>query len=198
MAEQFTREGNPLFIPETGSGAQGAANLIYAVGHHDALGFSPFAIERHIQADDELSQSYKMISQLMRLIGENQGQNSMDAVLLTKDNPAENIEFGEQIFHTDLRFDPNNLHSRSADLGAALFIMTAPDEFYIAGTVMSITFSQKNKELKSGLATVEEGTFINGKWVPGRRLAGDDTAQGNNLRLGTGYNILRVTLYVYK
>jgi hypothetical protein len=198
MAEQFTREGNPLFIPETSSGAQGAANLIYAVGHHDAFGFSPFGIERRIQAGDELSQSYKMISQLMRLIGENQGLNSMDAVLLTKDNPTENIEFGEQIFHTDLRFDPNNLHSRSADLGAALFIMTAPDEFYIAGTGMSITFSQKNKELKSGLATVEEGTFIDGKWVPGRRLAGDDTAQGNNLRLGTGYNILRVTLYVYK
>jgi hypothetical protein len=29
-------------------------------------------------------------------------------------------------------------------------------------------------------------------------LAGDDTAQGNNLRLGAGYNILRFTLYSYK
>jgi hypothetical protein len=198
MAEQFTCEGNPLFIPETGSGAQGAANLIYAVGHHDALGFSPFAIERRIQTDDELSQSYKMISQLMPLIGEHQGINSMDAVLLTKDNPAESIEFDEQIFHADLRFDPNNLHSRSAEIGAAIFIMTAPDEFYIGGTGMSITFSQKNREFKTGLATVEDGTFVDGKWIPGRRLAGDDTAQGNNLRLGAGYNILRVTLYSYK
>ena len=198
MAEQFTRSGNPLFIPETGSGAQGAANVIYAVGQHNALGFSPFAIERRILAGDELSQSYKMISQLIPLIGDHQGLNSMGAVLLTKDNPSANIEFGEQIFHADLRFDPNNLNSRSAELGSAIFIMTAPDEFYIAGTGMSITFSQKNKEFKTGLATVEEGTFLNGKWVPGRRLAGDDTAQGNNLRLGTGYNILRVTLYSYK
>jgi len=198
MAEQFTRSGNPLFIPETGSGAQGAANVIYAVGQHNALGFSPFAIERRTLAGDELSQSYKMISQLIPLIGDHQGLNSMGAVLLTKDNPSANIEFGEQIFHADLRFDPNNLNSRSAELGSAIFIMTAPDEFYIAGTGMSITFSQKNKEFKTGLATVEEGTFLNGKWVPGRRLAGDDTAQGNNLRLGTGYNILRVTLYSYK
>ncbi|MGD0342656.1 MAG: DUF5597 domain-containing protein [Bacteroidales bacterium] len=198
MAEQFTRSGNPLFIPETGSGAQGAANVIYAVGKHNALGFSPFGIERRILAGDELSQSYKMISQLMPLIGEHQGTNSMGAVLLTKDNPSENIEFGEHVFHADLRFDPNNLHSRSADLGAAIFIMTAAGEFYIGGTGMSITFSQKNPEFKTGLATVEEGTFVEGKWMPGRRLAGDDTAQGNNLRLGAGYNILRVTLYSYK
>jgi Beta-galactosidase len=198
MAGLFTREDNPLFIPETGSGAQGAANLIYAVGKHNILGFSPFGIERRLHPDDELSQSYKMISQLMPLIGKHQGTNSMGAVLLTKDNPSENIEFGEQIFHTDLRFDPNNLHSSSADLGAAIFIMTAPNEFYIGGTGISITFSQKNSEFKSGLATVEEGTFVDGKWIPGRRLAGDDTAQGNNLRLGSGYNILRVTMYRYK
>jgi len=198
MAEQFTRSGNPLFIPETGSGALGAANIIYAVGKHNALGFSPFGIERRILAGDELSQSYNMISQLIPLIGEHQGLNSMGAVLLTKDNPSENIEFGQQIFHADLRFDPNNLNSKSAELGAAIFIMTAPDEFYIGGTGMSITFSQKNSQFKTGLATVEEGTFLNGKWNPGRRLAGDDTAQGNNLRLGTGYNILRVILYSYK
>jgi hypothetical protein len=198
MAQQFTREGNPLFIPETGSGAQGAANLIYAVGHHNALGFSPFGIERRIQPDDELSKSYKMISQLMPLIGEHQGLNSIDAVLLTKDNPSQNIEFGDQIFHADLRFDPNNLHSKTSELGAAIFIMTARDEFYIGGTGMSVTFSQKNSEFKSGLATVEEGTFVDAKWIPGRRLAGDDTAQGNNLRFGSGYNILRVIMYSYK
>ena len=198
MAEQFTRSGNPLFIPETSSGAQGAANVIYAVGKHNALGFSPFGIERRILAGDELSQSYDMISQLIPLICEHQGLNSMSAVLLTKDNTSENIEFGEQIFHADLRFDPNNLNSKSAELGAAIFIMTAPNEFYIGGTGMSITFSQKNSEFKTGLATVEEGIFLNGKWKPGRRLAGDDTAQGNNLRLGSGYNILRVTLYSYK
>ena len=198
MAGQFTRSGNPLFIPETTSGAQGAANLIYAVGQHNALGFSPFGIERSILKDDKLKLGYKMISQLMPIIGEHQGLNSMGAVLLTKDNPAENIQFGDQIFHTDLRFDPNNLNSRSAELGAAIIIQTAPDEFFIGGTDMSITFSQKNPEFKTGLGTVEEGTFADGKWIPGRRLAGDDTGQGSNLRLGNDYGILKVTLYSYK
>jgi len=29
------------------------------------------------------------------------------------------------------------------------------------------------------VGTVEEGTFVNGRWVPGRRLAGDETTQGD-------------------
>jgi hypothetical protein len=187
-----------LFIPETGGGARGAANVVYAVGQHNALGFSPFAIERSITKDEKLKQSYNMLSQLMPLIGKHQGMNTMGAVLLTKDNPSENIGFGEYIFHTDLRFDPNNQNSRSAELGAAIFIMTAPGEFYIGGSGMSITVSQKNPEYKAGFATVEEGTFKEGRWIPGRRLAGDDTAQGDNLRIGDDYNIQRVTLYLYK
>jgi hypothetical protein len=198
MASLFKRSGNPLFIPETGGGARGAANVVYAVGQHNALGFSPFAIERSITKDEKLKQSYNMLSQLMPLIGKHQGMNTMGAVLLTKDNPSENIGFGEYIFHTDLRFDPNNQNSRSAELGAAIFIMTAPGEFYIGGSGMSITVSQKNPEYKAGFATVEEGTFKEGRWIPGRRLAGDDTAQGDNLRIGDDYNIQRVTLYLYK
>src|SRR5664280_1925239 len=110
IAKQYIRSGNPLFIPETSGGVQGAANVIFAVGQLNALGFSPFGIERRLHPDDELSLSYKMISQLMPLIGKHQGMNSMGAVLLTKDNPSEDIAFGEQIFHTNLRFDPNNLH----------------------------------------------------------------------------------------
>ena len=198
MAEQFIRSSNPLFIPETRGGNIGAANVVYAVGQLNALGFSPFYIERNIAKDEKLKQSYNMLSQLLPLIGEHQGLNTMGAVLLTKDNSSKKIEFGDYIFHTDLRFDPNNLNSKSAELGAAIFIMNAPGEFYIGGSSMSITISQKHHDFKAGFATVEEGTFIEGKWKPGRRLAGDDTAQGDNLRLGDNYNILKVTVYSFK
>ena len=30
-----------------------------------------------------------------------------------------------------------------------------------------------------GLATVEEGVFVNGQWIPGRPLAGDDTGDNS-------------------
>ncbi len=43
---------------------------------------------------------------------------------------------------------------------------------------------------------MEEGKFVDGRWVPGRRLAGDDTEQGQYLIL-RNLGILRVTLYRY-
>jgi hypothetical protein len=54
---------------------------------------------------------------------------------------------------------------------------------------------------------VEEGTFVNGRWIPSRQLSGDETGQGGNLSLrahpvdripGDGYvGIQRFTLYRY-
>jgi hypothetical protein len=82
-----------------------------------------------------------------------------------------------------------------------IFIATGPDEFYMAGTGLSITFAPNTPgPPMAGLATVQEGHFANSQWVPGRTLAGDDTGQGQNvsLRGGRGDSILRVTLYRYR
>ena len=43
VCERFTRNGNPLFIPETSANA---ANVMSAFGKFNAIGFSPFGIER--------------------------------------------------------------------------------------------------------------------------------------------------------
>ena len=43
--EKFTRNGNPLFVPETNSGVAGALNVLYAIGKHNAICFSPFGID---------------------------------------------------------------------------------------------------------------------------------------------------------
>jgi len=44
---------------------------------------------------------------------------------------------------------------------------------------------------------VEEGTFVNGRWAPGRGLAGDDSDEGQYLMLRTR-GIQHVTLYRYR
>ena len=40
--EKYDRSGNPVFIPEVGSGSENPANAFYAIGRHNAMGFSPF------------------------------------------------------------------------------------------------------------------------------------------------------------
>ena len=50
-----------------------------------------------------------------------------------------------------------------------------------------------------GLELVTEGTYENGKWVPGRWLNGDEIHQGRQVMLVTGaFTAQRVKLYRYK
>ena len=81
---------------------------------------------------------------------------------------------------------------------AAIFIQTGPDEFYAAGSGVTISISPNTPGPPLvGLATVEEGKFVNGRWVPGRRIAGDDDAQGEALTL-RNLGIQRFTVYRYR
>jgi hypothetical protein len=49
-----------------------------------------------------------------------------------------------------------------------------------------------------GLATVEEGVYAGGKWIPGRRLNGDETSEWKALRFRSdSYTIQHVKLYRY-
>lgn len=70
----------------------------------------------------------------------------------------------------------------------------------MAGNGLTITFSAPaNPGMQVGLATVEEGQFVDGVWQKGRTLAGDDTGQGNSISLrANGQSILRVTVYRYR
>lgn len=45
VCDGYVREDNPLFIPETATHAYAAARLIWTMGHHRALCFSPFGYE---------------------------------------------------------------------------------------------------------------------------------------------------------
>ena len=59
---------------------------------------------------------------------------------------------------------------------AGLFISTGPDSYIIADRNLTVYFTSATNELeKVGLATVEEGVYQDGRWVPGRRLNGDET-----------------------
>ncbi len=42
---RYVRGGNPLFVPEALRSPEAAVNSLYAFAAHDAIGFSPFAIE---------------------------------------------------------------------------------------------------------------------------------------------------------
>jgi hypothetical protein len=216
MCARFTQSGNPLWIPETVGGLEGAARVLYAFGRHDAIGFSPMngGIDRRLAPDYDLIAGYDLISQLTPLVLEHQGKGTMSAVLLEPKDPPKKIQLGN--YTLDVAFIRPRAERRGdpppepPTLAGAIFIATGPDEYYVAGFGVSVAFSPNTPGPPlAGLDTVEEGVFVNGRWVPGRRLAGDDTIEGDCLELKwprkgappsrmSTEGIQRFTLYRYR
>jgi hypothetical protein len=207
---RYDWSGNPLFIPEAAGGAQGAANVFYAIGQHNAFGFAPFAIDREIGAGESpLAPSYDVLSQLAPLILENQTKGGVAGVLLEELTPSQKVRLGDYTLNVTAVGSRQPLPAASGSPQASqaapsphgIFIAAKPDEYFMAGSGLTITFAPNTPGPPiAGLATVEEGRFADGRWIPGRTLAGDDTGQGNNvsLRGDRGPGILRVTLYRYR
>ncbi len=91
----YTRSGNPLFIPEMRSGEGGARQVFYALGEHDAVGVSPFAIDSvEVSDNNPLQQSYAVLRQIAPRILEAQGESTMVGFLLDEDQPSVTKELG--------------------------------------------------------------------------------------------------------
>jgi len=198
---RYAQSGNPLFIAETGGAGQDLkARGLYAFGRHDAIGFSPFGIDSMVGNNIDVF-GYDLLSQLAPLILQHQGNGTMSAVLLGPNDPPQKIQVGNYTLEAGparRRGAPSALAPQPASSSVAMFIATGPDEYFAAGSGVTVTFSPNTPGLPlAGLATVEEGAFVNGRWVPGRRLAGDDTEQGQYLDL-RNMGIQRFTLYRYR
>lgn len=200
----YTRRNNPLFIPEIRFEASDAAKVFDAVGHYQALGFSPFSIESTEHAEDEpIAKSYSILSQLTPEILLYRGTGKMDGVLLDTSNKKQEIIMGDYTLTVShdytLGWSPE---AKNPDwpMSGAIIIQTNKNDFIIAGTGVVVTFAVNNESsISAGILEAEEGKYVNGKWIAGRRMNGEQDHQGRHIRIPVGeWNIQKVTLYQYK
>jgi beta-galactosidase GanA len=194
--KRYHRDGNPLFMPETRGGAAGAANVFYALGEEAGFGFSPFAIEDEADSKSDLAASYAVLAKLAPLIVQHQADGSIHGFVLGKDNPT--VDFVMQGLTVHVTLD--EIFGYHADSGYGLIIATGKDEFLGAGKGFRVSFASRSAAgPQVGIAAVDEGTFENGKWVPGRRLNGDENDQGKGWRFSPRQiGIEKVTLYRFE
>ncbi|HJX72103.1 MAG TPA: DUF5597 domain-containing protein [Bacteroidales bacterium] len=214
ICEMYTRSGNPLFIPESRAGEQGVGQLFYAIGKHKAIGYSPFGIDGRIKdiESDPIAKAYKLLSGMAPVILDAQSKGTISGVLLKRDvNPKEEIEMGGYNLLVEL------LKSRRSDTipsqGYGIIIHSDTDEYVIAGHHIQVSFSPVTEgPAIAAIEKVDEGTFVNGQWIPRRRLNGDDIMIDYDLakkvlenKTGTGLkftgddrNIQKVKLYRYE
>jgi hypothetical protein len=188
--EQFHRPNNPLFVPESSGDVGGAANAFYGIGQHAGIGYSPFGVNNAARFSEgrpgsnaptpvalenlPLARAYALLAQMMPLILDAQAKGTIGAAWLNTQQPTQKITLGNYVVNVELRRNRRNPAQVPA-LGYAIVISAGPDEYFVAGLDVQVTFSPDTPGPEiAGLADAETGRFVKGQWIPGRKMNGDD------------------------
>ena len=172
---RYHRAGNPLYMPETRGGESGAANVFYAVGEEAGMGFSPFAIE------DEMDPKGALAAELSR--HRNRGPDAPGAsgrrrrarIRPRQQTPLRRLHGQRATRCTSPSTRSSATHAQN---GLRLIIPTGPEEFMGVGKGLPRYFTPRIGDRTPASAAIDEGKFEDGKWIPGRRLNGDENDQG--------------------
>jgi hypothetical protein len=138
----------------------------------------------------------------------------MAGAVVIADEPPQKISLGNYVLTVsyarsgrdpmpNAQAAPTPAPTRLADRAGALFIAVGPDEYIAASSgPVNIRFSPNTPGAPiAGIDSIEEGKFVDGRWVPGRRLNGDESDSDKSVRLGGGVipngRIQRIKLYRY-
>ena len=196
--QEYTRSGNPLFIPETRGEKYGAARVLYTIGEHNAGCFAPFGIDDVRNAEnDPLDETYAILQTMSSIILEHQGKGTMRGILVDTVSPVQQFELGDYTIEAKLAGRENT------DIAGGLIINIGPQEYIIAGKALDVFFTPKDGSMRAAVNAVDDGTFKDGKWISERRLNGDEvhasTSSGTGLKLSRRkVSIQRISLYRYK
>ena len=198
----YTRSGDPLFIPEHRFEKGVDAKAFFVFGNYNCLSFSPFSIESTEHPEKEpIGKAYNILKQVSQLITKYQVSGNVKGFLLEKDSLPKEVTMG------NYRLTVNHEYKLGWSAGAkenewplagCIVISVVTDEFYVAGTGVVITFASTIANKKAGFLSVDEGRFENEKWIPGRRMNGDQDHQGRHVRIPVNdYSIQHVKMYTY-
>lgn len=213
--DHYTRKDNALFVPETGN-ALDFARFFWPVLGKGGIGFSPFGMDgtsfsnfplgaKKLDAEtiEAFAGPYELFNAISRDwagialkhptwgVAKNTAGTDQSSVLGRWKITA---QFG--LWQMKERDDPRNVPHPNAErpVGGAVVAQLGKDEFLIAGTSVRMRITEADKG-NSEFLSVEEGTFVDGRWIMRRRWNGDQIDFGLNLVEPT---LLRVRMHTYR
>jgi Domain of unknown function (DUF5597)/Glycosyl hydrolases family 35 len=218
--EQYHREGNPIFIPEIRPGIASANQAFWIFGQHDAMGFAPFGIDESTPEEDPVAKTYAALKQVSGLLLQHQGKGTMKGIFLDSTKSKQTFELGG--YRVDAQLGSGSMAElagftvgqKKTIIAGGILINTGKDEFIAIGKDYNISFTPLQQDGKTlDVEYLDEGTFVNDKWVTTRRLNGDEGTGGGDYGFGfkkgnfaalrfqpslTGdYRIVRFKIYKY-
>ncbi len=187
VCASYTRNGNPLLIPEARRDESAAANVFYAFAKHDAICFAPFGIDS-CPEDHPLAQTYGLLDGMLPLVARYQGTGQMSGFVQQEGETATELVLG------GYRLELTYSHPRGKEIvpGCGLVISRERGDYIFAGRNFSVRFSQ-TAQSRFGVEylSIEEGYFKKGKWVQLRRLNGDEFS----INLPESCGVRRIKVY---
>jgi beta-galactosidase GanA len=197
---RYARADNPLLVPETGN-ALDFARFFWAALGRGAIGFSPFGMDATgysnfplgaPKLDDEtidaFAAPYKLFNPIARSWAHIAFENPTWGVAKNTLGTDQSTVMGKWkitaqfgLWQMKERDDPRSRPNPNATrpVGGAVVAQTGADEFLVAGRDIRVRFASAGA-VPWEFLSVEEGSFVEGRWVMRRRWNGDQTDFGLN------------------
>lgn len=183
-----------LFIPEAATHSYAVSRLVYCIGHYHAMGYSPFGFDdigkpftlvqgflfgmdvedpalKTPQNFEEYAWFAKTLTAMMPILAPKYGTPSLQAVCAETKEDVSVMDFGKIKFTVVFRHPYLSVKEN----GVVLAVQCSEEDYYIVGHQAAFSIQQNGAE-HFDILELEEGTFKDGKWYPGRRLNGDEAA----------------------
>jgi len=177
-AAQYALPNNRLFIPESRCCENSGARALYAFGEHNAIGFSPFAIDQASPRETEsVTKAYDLLRQVYSLtsltsftsftsssplpshlptsIGLLFDQDDKERIITTTDGTVITCRH----YYT-LPWDPRATDGSTWPEGGAILLKLADNEYLLAGTGVVVAFASDYEKAHEQQQVLGEDGFV--------------------------------------
>ena len=213
-AALYSREDNPLFIPETRRDKWAIPNLYVAIGKYNTLCYSPFGAESigedksfitgilHTDVNDKnvsseavkdyLSKSYRLFNHMIPIITKSYGTDKMTGFSQKVGESEYKCHIGKYALKVEFyhKIDDNNEFIP----GAGMVIQIAADELLFIGYGYRVELESLNEGKQVDFLSLEKGIYDeNCNWKAYMDLNGDE----QYIRLEEEPSIIKASFYEF-
>ena len=177
---QYALPNNRLFIPESRCCENSGVRALYAFGEHQALGFSPFAID---QANDKETESVTKAYRLLRQVFNIKRSMKTWGLLFDQEDHNRILDDGGVMMtcrhYFTLPWDPRASDGSTWPEGGAILIRLGKYDYLLAGSGVVIDFKTPTEKQQEQQKTLGEDGFAEAgggatqqtkKYFSGKRL----------------------------
>ncbi len=155
---------NRLFIPESRCCENSGVRALYAFGEHQALGFSPFAIDQGSKKDTEsVTRAYALLRQVFNIPSVKAGKTGSYGLLFDKEDVERIIDDDGVVMtcrhYFTLPWDPRATDGSTWPEGGAMLLRLSKFDYLLVGSGVVVDFKTRTEKAQAEQKKLGEDGF---------------------------------------